>query len=198
MTTTKSGLTNAAFIGVHNFHIAELISDEAGKAPVYGESIYIPRLREISVKPTVDNATLYADNGACETATAISDYKLTIATASLPLEYRAKLLGHKLDENGVMQNGANDSAPYFAVMFESDKSNGKRRFVRLTKVKFSEPSDDFKTKEEKINYNTPSMEATAIYRESDKVALEQLDEEMETFTDAAAKDWYTLTEKSGS
>ncbi len=193
--TIKSGLTNSPFIGVKNFHVAELKTDPAGGTPVYGETIHIPQLREISIKPTVDNATLYADNGACDTSSSISEYKLTIATAALPLEYRAMLLGHKLDDKGVMQNSADDAAPYFAVMFESNKSNGKRRFVRLTKVKFSEPSDDYKTKEEKIAYNTPSMEATAIYREADKVSLEQADEEAEGFTEATATDWFNLTAK---
>lgn len=192
--TVKSGITNSAFIGVSNFHVAPLTSDPSDGTPVYGESIHIPKLKQVQIKPTTNSATLYADNAACDTANTVSDYKLTIATASLPLEYRAMLLGHTLDDKGVLHVGADDTAPYFAVMFESLKSNGKKRYIRFTKVQFAEPSDDFKTKEDKISYNTPSMEATAIYRDSDHIAVEYGDEEDDAFKDAAT--WFDLVPKS--
>lgn len=59
------------------------------------------------------------------TANVMSEYDLTIETATLPLEYKALLLGHKIDA-GKLTVSKDDVAPYFAVMFESTKQNGKK------------------------------------------------------------------------
>ncbi|MBQ8699890.1 MAG: phage tail protein, partial [Schwartzia sp.] len=93
--------------------------------------------------------------------------------------------------NGVMTVGKDDNAPFVAVMFQSDKRNGKRRFVKFYKVQFQEPDETENTKGENIEYNTPTMTATAIYRLSDGKLKDVADEEAPDFSADTATSWYT-------
>ncbi len=185
---TTSGITNSPFIGVDNFHIAKMLNDPVSGKATYDEVISFPWLRSVSIEPQSDDATLYADNQAVDTANVTSRYTLTIDTATLPLEYKALLLGHTI-ENGVMTVTSGDNAPYFAIMFETTKRNGKKRYVKFLKVRFSEPSETAQTKEEGVTYNTPSMTATAIYR-NDKKAIYQADEEADGYVSTTGDNWY--------
>ena len=193
---TTSGITNSPFIGVDNFHIAKMLADPAGGKATYDDIISFPWLRSVGIEPQSDDATLYADNQAVDTANVTSRYNLTIDTATLPLEYKALLLGHSF-ENGVMTVTSEDTAPYFAVMFETTKRNGKKRFVKFLKVQFSEPSETAQTKEEGISYNTPSMSAVAIYRNDKKVLL-QADEEADGYTASIGEGWYTSVDEAST
>ena len=188
MTAPTSGITNSPFIGVDNFHIAKLLTDPADGQATYDEVVSFPWLQSVSIEPQSEEATLYADNQAVDTANVTSRFSLTIDTATLPLEYKALLLGHTI-ENGVMTVASGDTAPYFAVMFETTKRNGKRRYVKFLKVQFAEPSETAQTKEDGITYNTPTLSATAIYR-NDKKALLQADEEAEGYTASIGESWY--------
>lgn len=189
MATIRSGITNSPFIGINNFHVAKLINDPAdGSAATYGEVISFPWLRQVQIEPQSNSATLYADNKSVAVANAMAQYNLTVETATLPIEYKALLLGHEC-EKGVMTVHSEDAAPYFALMFETTKQNGKRRFVKFLKVQFAEPSETAATKEESISYNTPTMKATAIFRNDGK-ALLQADEEADGFTAATGENWY--------
>ena len=191
---TTSGITNSPFIGVDNFHIAKLLTDPVNGKATYDDIISFPWLRSVSIDPQSDEATLYADNQAVDTANVTSKYSLTIDTATMPLEYKALLLGHTI-ENGVMTVTSEDNAPYFAIMFETTKRNGKKRYVKFLKVQFSEPSETAQTKEEGVTYNTPSMTAVAIYRNDKKVLL-QADEEADGYQAATGENWYISVDET--
>lgn len=192
MATVKSGITNSPFVGVTNVHLAEMLTDPADGTATYEEAFAYPWIIEVKIQPQNNQETLYADNMSVAVANATSRYDLSINMAGVPLEYRAKLLGHKF-ENGKMVVSKEDAAPYFAFCFESTKQNGKKRFVRFTKVQFTEPDETSHTKEEKISYNTPTMTATAVYRTSDGISLEQADEESDGYSDTIGNEWYDST-----
>ena len=118
-----------------------------------------------------------------------ASYELTFDTAALPLEYVAYLLGHKC-ENGVMTANKDDVAPYFAVMFQSDKRNGNRRLMKFLKCQFAEPDVKGSTKEANISYQTPTLTAKAIYRLSDGNSYTYADTESAGFTAETAAGWY--------
>lgn len=172
----KSGLTQGHFIGLEQFHCAELLTDEAGSTATYGDIIHIPELISINIQPQNQDASLYADNQSVETVNYVREVQLTIELAQLPLEYRAFLLGHKM-QDGVMVISKDDVAPYVGISFVTNKSNGSKRYVRFAKVKFSEPDDNPRTKGENIEFNTPSISAKAIYRNSDGICYRFADEE---------------------
>lgn len=190
MAAPKAGITNSPFIGLQGFHVAKMVDDQAGGTASYEEILAVPHIRQIAIKAQNSSATLYADNQVVDSASTTSEYELTIDVAALPLEYKAYLLGHEL-KDGVMTASKEDVSPYFAVMFESTKKNGKKRYCKFLKVQFSEPDESPQTKADSLQYNTPSLTAKAIYRTSDGVAYKQADEETTGFTSEMAAAWYT-------
>ena len=195
--TIKSGITNSPFIGVSNFHVAKLLTDPAGGTATYDTMISFPWLRQVQIQPQTNEQTLYVDDAAIASSNVISKYNLTIDTADFPLEYKALILGHTFDSTtGTMNVKSTDTAPYFMIAFQSNKANGGCRYVKFAKVKFAEPQENSKTKEENISYNTPQMTATAIYRDSDHVALMQADTEATGYVEDTGKNWYSTTAAS--
>ena len=190
-TTPASNLTNSPFIGIAGLHVAPLTADVAGSAPTYGAMIAMGKLlRKIDIKPKNNSTDLYADDQSIDTASDVSYYDLTFDIATLPLEYKALLLGHKIDA-GVMVVNKSDVAPYFGVAFECTKRNGKKRYMKFAKVQFQEPTENPATKEESIKYNTPTMEAKAIYPVGDGNIYKSADEEATDFVTETATSWYT-------
>ena len=130
-----SRLACGQFINIQRLHVAKLLTDEAGGTATYDTPVDLGKvLRSIDIKPSNSSADLYADGQSIDTATNTASYELTFDTAALPLEYVAYLLGHKC-ENGVMIANKDDVAPYFAVMFQSDKRNGLIHLLHIYSYK---------------------------------------------------------------
>ena len=167
MATPSANKSSGQFINIQKLHVAKLLTDTAGGTATYEEPIDFGKvLRSVDIKPSTSTADLYADGQSIDSASNTASYELTFDTAALPLEYVAYLLGHSF-ANGQMIAHKDDVAPYFAVMFQSDKRNGGIRFLKFFKVCFAEPSVTGSTKEENISYQTPTITAKAIYRLSD-------------------------------
>lgn len=167
MAKPASNLVSGQFINIQKLHVAKLLTDAAGDTATYEEPIDLGKvLRSVDIKPSTSTADLYADGQSIDSVSNTASYELTFDTAALPLEYVAYLLGHNF-ENGQMIAHKDDVAPYFAVMFQSDKRNGGVRFLKFFKTVFAEPSVTGSTKEENISYQTPTITAKAIYRLSD-------------------------------
>ncbi len=188
-TRPASRLASGQFINIQRLHVAKLLTDSTDGA-TYDEPVDLGKvLRSIDIKPSNSQADLYADGQSIDTASSTASYELTFDTAALPLAYTAYLLGHSY-ENGVMVANKDDVAPYFAVLFQSDKRNGKARYMKFYKVQFQEPSIKGSTKEENISYQTPTLTAKAIYRLSDGNCYTYADNEDAGFTAESAANWY--------
>ena len=189
-TAPRSNLVSGQFINIQKFHVAKLLEDPVGGTAVYDKPVSLGKvLRKIDIKPKTSQAELFADGQSIDTATSTASFDLTFDTTALPLEYAAYLFGHKM-ENGVMKAEKDDAPPYFAVMFQSDKRSGKKRYTKFYKVQFTEPSETGNTKEESVKYDTPTMTAKAIYRLSDDCSYAKADEEAEGFTADIAAKWF--------
>ena len=189
-TVPASNLASGQFINVQRLHIAKLLTDPANGTATYEKPIDLGKvLRKVDIKPKTSEAEIYADGQAIDAATNPASYDLTFDTAALPLEYEAYLFGHTI-ANGVMAAAKDDVPPYFAVMFQADKRNGKARFTKFYKVQFTEPSESGNTKEESIKYDTPTISAKAIYRLSDGRSYTKADEEATGFAADTAANWY--------
>ncbi len=169
-----SRLVSGQFINVQRLHVAKLLTDEAGGEATYDTPVDLGKvLRSIDIKPSNSSAELYADGQSIDTANNTAAY----------------LLGHKC-ENGVMVANKDDVAPYFAVMFQSDKRNGSKRLMKFFKVMFQEPSVKGSTKEANISYQTPTLTAKAIYRLSDGNSYTYADTESAGLEAEIAASWY--------
>lgn len=181
-----------AKIGLSNFYYAVNLTDAVAGA-TYDVPKKIPGLISADIKAGSTTSTLFADNGPAEVASALGDITVDIELKDLPLEVQSALLGHKIVA-GVMVNNANDVAPYVAVMFESLKSNGKKRFVKLLKGVFSEPDDTNKTKEDKVSFQTQKISGKFIIRDFDGDWKKTTDEDAEGYVPATGTNWYAAVE----
>lgn len=175
-----------AQIGLRNFYYAKMtVEDTATTAATYDTPKRVAGINSIDINPTVNKATLYGDDMALATASSLGEIAVTIDVADLPLEDQAALLGHTIVD-GVMVSKGSDSAPYVAIMFESEKHNGETRYVKLLKGKFSESQETTNTRGESISYQIPKITASFVARANDSAWKKTQD----TTDTAVATSWY--------
>ena len=162
-------------IGVDNLHFFPLTTDTSEGA-TYGTGVAVPGTVSIDISPATNTATLYADNLAYETASALGEISVTIELADLPKSVQAALLGHTIDStSGKLVCKNTDVSPYVGISFKAMKGNGAYRYVRLAKGRFVESDDSYATKNESVEFKTQSITATFIVRKYDGVWKETID-----------------------
>jgi phi13 family phage major tail protein len=177
-----------AKIGMKDVHYAILTNDDETGVQ-YEAPVKLPGAisAKISVKTNTD--TLYADDGAFETATTLGEITVEIELADLPLSAQAALLGHKL-ENGILKAKATDEAPYVALGFKALKSNGKYRYYWLLKGRFQIPDDESQTREDKVTFKTGTLSGVFVCRQYDGLWKLAGDEDEQGFL---ATNWFDVT-----
>lgn len=152
-----------AKIGLNNFRYSKLSESETGTATYDGAK---KPARAVSCKVSVStsSASLYADDVLAESDTSFNNGTVTIGIDEEDNQTMADLLGHTIAEDGgEMVRNANDVAPYVGLGRVIVKMvNGVRKYKAefLCKVKFSEPSQDDKTKGENVEFTTSELEGT--------------------------------------
>ena len=188
MATPTGNKTSGQFISIQNLHVAKLLTDVPGSGATYETPVSFGKvLRQADITPTNSTVEAYADGQTIDTANNTANFEITFETAALPLEYIAYLLGHAYSD-GQMTAGKDDVAPYFALMFESNKRNGKTRYMKFYKCQFAEPTTTGRTKEADIEFQMPSITARAIYRLADGKAYTYADDE--DYPSFDASEWY--------
>lgn len=181
-------------VGLKNFHYAVLKSDDE-LGVTYDTVKAIKGLISADIKPSASSDTLYADDGPYDTDTVLGDITVTIETADLSMTQQAELLGHEY-KNGVLISKASDKAPYIGIAFQSAKSNGSIRFVKVLKIKFEEQQETTKTQNNKVAFQTPKLEGKAICRVFDGQWKRTADSDATDFVASIADNWYKAMEES--
>lgn len=181
-------MSDGVQIGLKDLYYALLTKDD-DMAVTYETPAKIAGAINAKISPKVNTSTLYADDGPDEVATALGEIELEMEVKDLPLPVQAALLGHTLGTDGVLIKNASDIAPYVAVGFKSKKSNGKYRYVWLYKGKFEIQEQEYKTMEDKTEFQTPKIKGTFVKRQKDG-AWQAIGDEDETGFTAGAT-WFT-------
>lgn len=131
----------------------------------YDEPFACGKAVGITVTPNYAEASLYGDDILAEYDKSFSYAEITLNTTSLPVVAHEVMFGHVRGNNGaeIMQN-ANDEQNYVGMGWVSvEKVDGVKKYVGnfICKTKFSEPSEDYSTKGENIEYKTPSLSGRA-------------------------------------
>ncbi|GMA52068.1 hypothetical protein GCM10025857_34250 [Alicyclobacillus contaminans] len=176
-----------AQVGLRAVHYAILTKDDA-TGVTYNTIKPIPGVVTAKIQPKSNSATLYADDGPAETATTLGEIDVDFEFSDLPVAVQADLLGHTVDENGVLVKKTTDVAPYVAIGFVSQKSSGKDLYVWLLKGMAQIPEADLKTKEDKPDFGTTTINFTFVRREYDNAWQAVGDEDNATFTGGAT--WF--------
>lgn len=176
-------------IGLSDVYISLLVDD-----PLVGTASYETPERLVgaiaaNINPNASAETLFADDGPFETASTIGGITLELNVADLPLEWQAKLLGHKI-EGGILKRRADDIPPWVAVGFRSLKSNGKYRYTWLAKGKFSPSEQGNETKGDAINFQTPTITGSFVKRDSDGEWERHADEDHPDYVSSIGAGWF--------
>ncbi|WP_430489885.1 phage tail protein [Bacillus amyloliquefaciens] len=152
-------------VGLENLVYAKLIKDEKGDIQ-YGEVKDFAPVISAKVDTATETGTLYANNGPIIAKSQIGETKVSLGVSEIPQEVLADITGQKLVK-GVIAFKQDAVAPYVALGFTGTKEDGTTRKVWLLKGRFGMPSEDRKTAEDKVDFQTDEIEGTFIQR-SDK------------------------------
>ena len=147
-----------AKIGVQNFLYGVLT--ENGSTATYGAGKKPGKAVSCNVSISSNDAKLYADDGLAESDTSFQSGTVSIELDNADIETQATLLGHTMTGD-VMVRNANDTAPYVGLGRIITKMVGgdyEYKVEFLSKVKFSEPSQENTTKGESVEFGTTTLE----------------------------------------
>lgn len=179
----------SVIIGLSDLHYSLLTSDAIDSTPVYALPVEISGVISAKVNPNTDVGTLFADNGPFEVATALGNIDLELNVADLPLPIQAALLGHTY-VGGILKRKGGDTPPWVAIGFKSLKSNGSYRYTWLAKGKFAPSEQANDTKNDKVNFQTPTFKGSFAKRTSDDEWECHIDEDDTAFEIADATAWF--------
>lgn len=119
----------------------------------------------MTITPNYNEASLYGDDALAEYDKYFKDADITLGTTTIPIAMHETMFGHTVSssDNTVSFN-SNDENNYVGVGIMSvEKVDGETKYAAMFmyKVKFSEPSDDFTTRGDSIEYKTPSISGKA-------------------------------------
>ena len=135
--------------------------DASTGAETYGTPKKIGHAVSVDINPSIDTVSLYGDDMAVATEVTLQEITVTIETTDIPLEDQAALLGNTYS-NGQLTANMSDTAPYVALLFESQKHDGGIRCVKLLKGKFGTTQETINTKGESTEYQVPSLEGRFV------------------------------------
>lgn len=147
-----------AYVGLRKPIIAKLMENGAYDEPfVFGKAI------GLQVTPNYAEGSLYADDGQAEYDKEFSYAEVTLNTSTIPIIAHEKMFGHAVTEKNVKFNSDDQNNFVGMGWISVEKVNGVRSFIGnlIRKAKFSEPSEDYATKGESIEYKTPSITGRA-------------------------------------
>lgn len=177
-------------IGLKDLHAA-VIAQDNDEGLTYDTPFKIAPAVSASLSPKVSSDAFYADDVAMISTNVLSTVEVEIETADIPFENVAKLLGATVDETtGAVIESAENVAPAVALLWRSQKSNGKYRYYQLCKGTFAVDKDEYKTKEDKIDYQTSKLKGTFIPTTNNGNWRISLDEDDEKAASTVAS-WFT-------
>lgn len=147
-----------AKIGLQNF-LYGILTEGSGTYS-YGTATKPAKAISCSVSITSNDVKLYADDGLAESDTSFQSGTVSLTVDDEDQTTMGALLGHTITD-GVMVRKSSDIAPYVGlgrIVTKLVSGTYKYKVEFLSKVKFSEPSQEENTKGETIEFGTTTIE----------------------------------------
>ncbi len=148
-----------AIVGLEKLYYAKIIKDDE-TGLTFDKPIYLPGVKEIKISPKANTEKLFAENKIWDQKTTLEDIELSVNIVDLTNAQQADLLGQTIATEGGVFATSDDIAPYIALLYKANKSNGKNKYGILYKGKMELPDDSAKGQEGKVDFQTPEMKAT--------------------------------------
>lgn len=146
-------------VGLEKLYVAKLLKDDT-TGVTFDIPKYLPGIKEISLKPKVNSDEFYAENILWMSENTLASIDVEMDITDLNEEDEALLLGHKIAAEGGIIKSADDKAPDVAILYKSNKGNGKARYQVLYKGNFAISDEAVKGKEGKSNFQSKKLKAT--------------------------------------
>ena len=148
-------------VGLKDFHVCKILTDEVGSGATYDTPVRIPGIISATMSTERSTENYYSDDIVEETFSSFNSISLEVEISNLSQSERALLLGQTVTK-GVSAASANDTAEEVGIMFRSKRTDGKYRYVALTRGKFVEPSESFATESDSASPHTMTLTFTGI------------------------------------
>lgn len=158
-------MANKIKYGLKNVYYALATIDSSTSAATYETPVRIPGAVSLSMEPSGEQNSFYADNIAYASFGANAGYEGTLEVAMLPDSFRTDVLGEVLDSTSSIQVETTDAtATPFALLFqfEGDDDAVKHVFYNCTATR---TNVEGQTTEESIEVKTETvnLKASAVF-----------------------------------
>ena len=152
-------------INVKNLVYCKLTTDTKTGVE-YGDVKSLAKAMTIQVTPSQATGVLYGDGAQEENLAKLTGLSAKLEVNKLPIEARADIQGHTY-ENGVMIYDKADQAPYIALGYQIEGTNGYSEYVWLLKGRVQEGNQNANQATDNINFSTDEMTINFVPREYD-------------------------------
>lgn len=143
---------NKVTFGLERVHVAFVDADST-TPPAWEVPIAVPGAVRWTPTTVGDSSTFYADNSAYFVVTANNGYTGELEMALIPDAVLARMLGWKIDSNGMLVEVADGLPEKFALLGQVQGDQKNRRFVYYD-CQASRPAKERTTKGETIEVTT--------------------------------------------
>lgn len=154
-----------AFIGLRKPYVAKY--NRATKT--YSDGFRYSHAVSMNVTPNYAEASLYGDDVQTEYEKEFVNAAVSLGTTHTPIQAADTMFGHTVNGNKVTYK-TTDEANYVGVgTIAPEKIDGVKKYVALIIkcAKFTDPTDDFATKGDQIQFKTPTINGSAIAADND-------------------------------
>jgi len=130
----------------------------------YSDGFKYSHAVSMGITPNYAEASLYGDDSQVEYEKGFINAAVTLGTTSTPLQAADTMFGHTIEGKKVIYK-TTDEPNYVGVGITGvEKVDGKSQYVAMIILcaKFSDSAENYQTKGDQIQFNTPSIEGAAI------------------------------------
>ena len=186
MATNKSVKANR--INITNPVYAKLLTDTADGV-TYDEVRSFGKAMQVQLTPSVSSGVLYGNGVQQENIARLNGIAVVLDVNKLAIEDRAIILGHEY-KNGIIHEKAGDEAPYIAVGYKVEQTNGKCELIWLLKGRAQPINSSVQQSTDNLNFSTDSITINFIPREFDSEIRYFADSANTDLTEKQINDWF--------
>ena len=146
---------NKVKFNICNVHYAKITKDDSGNV-TFATPVAIPGAVSISLDPTGEPESFYADGVEYYTINNNQGYEGDLELAMIPEDFRKDILMETADDNNVLVENSNSETGSFALLFEFDGDVRKIKHL-LYNCSASRPSIESSTNEESKEVQTETL-----------------------------------------
>ena len=148
--------SNGIFFQLDSLYYARVV-DNNNNTYTHLLPIEIKGTAKISITPNSDANNVNSEKGQMEKAAVLRLIQVEIESAGLTPVLQAALLGHEIDDEGIIRFNKVDTPIEVAIGFRAKKINGSYTYVWLYSGKFKSIVKDYKTSGKDISLQIPHI-----------------------------------------